>query len=42
MPLIKMSSSSNKKILMLTSGEQIPVARGRVNDVRNWLEMYDE
>jgi len=38
----KMSSSSNKKILLLTSGEQIPVARGRVNDVRNWLEMYND
>ena len=38
----RMSNSSNKKTLLLNSGEQIPVARGRVNDVRNWLEMYGE
>lgn len=33
-----MSSSSNKKTLILTSGEQIPIARGRVAKVQDWLE----
>ena len=33
-----MSGSSNKKTLILTSGEQIPIARGRVAVVQDWLE----
>ena len=34
----KLAGNASKKTLVLDSGREVPIARGRVAEVRNWLE----
>ena len=33
----RMAGNANKKVLVLGSGEVVPIARGRVAEVQEWL-----